>query len=86
MAKINNSAKEKAYAVALSIASRTTFDPNSVTASKRLAKKRSAQRSTNDLNKMFSKASLLLLNNYIKLTKTLNNSLISKIIFRISYM
>ncbi len=33
MAKINNSAKEKAYAVALSIASRTTFDPNSVTAS-----------------------------------------------------
>ncbi|HEJ9627409.1 MULTISPECIES: hypothetical protein [Proteus] len=56
MAKVNNSAKERAYAVALSVASRTTFDPNSVTASKKLAQKRSAQRSTDDLNRMFSKA------------------------------
>lgn len=55
MAKINNSAKERAYAVALFVASQATVDSRVITASKKLAQKRSAQRSADDLNRMFSK-------------------------------
>lgn len=52
MAKINNSAKERAYAVALFVASQATVDSRVMTASKKLAQKRSAD----DLNRMLSKA------------------------------
>ncbi|QKJ48910.1 hypothetical protein G9394_10215 [Proteus vulgaris] len=38
MAKVNNSAKERAYSVALFVASQTTVDSRVITASKKLAK------------------------------------------------
>ncbi len=57
MAKINNISKERAYAVALAVASRSPETSFNVSpASKKLAKESSAKRSVDDLNRMFAKA------------------------------
>lgn len=57
MAEVSKVSKKRAYAVALAVASRSpevASDTN--TASRKIAKERSAERSADDLNRMFAEA------------------------------
>lgn len=57
MAEVSKVSKKRAYAVALAVASRSpevASDAN--TASRKIAKERSAVRSADDLNRMFAEA------------------------------
>lgn len=57
MAELSKVSKKRAYAVALAVASRSpgiASDTN--TASRKFAKERSAERSADDLNRMFAEA------------------------------
>ena len=57
MAKINKTSKNRAYAVALTVASRSSTPISSApTDSRRIAKERSEKRSADDLNRMFAEA------------------------------
>ncbi|EKY3091098.1 MULTISPECIES: hypothetical protein [Enterobacterales] len=57
MAKTNKTSKNRAYAVALTVASRTSSPVSGVSAdSIRIAKERSEKRSADDLNRMFAEA------------------------------
>jgi len=57
MAKINKNSKNRAYAVALTVASRSSTPISSaLTDSRKIAKDRSEKRSAADLNSMFAAA------------------------------
>ncbi|AJJ20207.1 hypothetical protein [Yersinia intermedia] len=57
MAEVNQISKKRAYAVALAVASRSSTTVSDVsTASRKIAKERSAKRSADDLNRMFAEA------------------------------